>query len=40
MDPNILYITYDPETSNYCGIYRASMEYIKSIKNIYGNIKK
>lgn len=40
MDPNILYVTYDPETSNYCGIYRASMEYIKSIKNIYGNIKK
>jgi len=40
MDLKILYITYDPETSNYCGIYRASIEYIKSISNIYKNIKQ
>ena len=36
----ILYITYDPETSNYCGIYRASIEYINSIKLVYKNIDK
>lgn len=38
MNLKILYITYDPETSKYCGIYRASVEYIKSIKLIYKNI--
>jgi hypothetical protein len=38
MKLKILYITYDPETSNYCGIYRASIEYINSIQFLYNNI--
>ena len=34
----ILYITYDPETSRYCGIYRASIEYINSMRLVYNKI--